>query len=150
MGGGDNVGELDREQLDRLASHFEDNIQFARHTGFRVNEVEPGRAELRLEVGESHLNGSGSMHGGVYASMLDEAMGLAVASLVGLRVATTQMNVHFLGAVHDGSVTCSAEVLHRTRRMATAEGRVYDEEGDLVALGTAAFRVFEKQGDPVV
>jgi acyl-coenzyme A thioesterase PaaI-like protein len=30
------------------------------------------------------------------------------------------------------------------------EGRVYDEEGNLVAVGTGAFRIFEKRGDPVV
>jgi len=77
-------------------------------------------------------------------------MGLSVSSLVGLRTATTQMNVHFLGAVREGRITCRSEVLHRTRRTATAEGRVYDEEGNLVAVGTGAFRIFERQGNPIV
>ena len=64
--------------------------------------------------------------------------------------ATTQMNVHFLGPVSEGRITCWGEVVHRTSRTATAEGRVYDEEGNLVALGTGAFRVFEKRGNPIV
>jgi hypothetical protein len=29
-------------------------------------------------------------------------------------------------------------------------GRVYDEEGNLVAMGIGAFRIFEKQGAPIV
>jgi uncharacterized protein (TIGR00369 family) len=77
-------------------------------------------------------------------------MGLCVVSLVGSRTATTQMNVHFLGAVSEGCITCRGEVLHRTRRTATAEGRVYDEEGNLVAMGTGSFRIFEKKGSPIV
>jgi uncharacterized protein (TIGR00369 family) len=115
-----------------------------------VGEVDPGYAVLYIDVDEVHFNGNGTLHGGVYTSLIDNAMGLSVSSLVGLRTATTQMNVHFLGAVREGRITCRSEVLHRTRRTATAEGRVYDEEGNLVAIGTGAFRIFEKQGNPIV
>jgi acyl-coenzyme A thioesterase PaaI-like protein len=44
----------------------------------------------------------------------------------------------------------ASTVVHKTRRTATAEGRVYDEEGNLVAMGIGAFRIFEKQGAPSV
>jgi acyl-coenzyme A thioesterase PaaI-like protein len=33
---------------------------------------------------------------------------------------------------------------------ATAQGWVYDEEENLVAMGTGAFRIFEKKGNPIV
>ncbi len=97
-----------------------------------------------------HLNGNGTLHGGVYASLLDNAMGLSVAALVGLRTATIGLDVHFLGAVREGRITCSAEVVHRTRRIATVEARVRDGDGNLVAMGTGTFRIFEKRGDPIV
>ncbi len=46
---------------------------------------------------------------------------------------------------------CSAcNVVHRTRRTATAESKVYDADGKLVAMGTAAFRVFDKKGSAIV
>lgn len=144
------MGELNWEQLDRLTQYFDENIEFADHIGVKVDEVEPGRAVLCVDIEDIHLNGNGTLHGGVYSSLLDNAMGLSVSSLVGLRTATTQMNVHFLGAVREGRVTCRSEVVHRTRRTATAEGRVYDEEGNLVAMGTGAFRIFEKEGNPIV
>jgi uncharacterized protein (TIGR00369 family) len=73
-----------------------------------------------------------------------------VLSLVGVRIATIEMNVHFLGAVGGGRVTCQADVVHRTRRTATAEAKVHDAEGNLVAMGTGAFRVFEKKGNAIV
>ena len=144
------VGELNAEQLERLASYFDEEVTFSKHIKARVEEVEPGRAVLHVDVEDIHLNGNGTLHGGVYSSLMDNAMGLSVSSLVGLRTATTQMNVHFLGPVSEGRLTCRGEVVHRTRRTATAEGRVYDQEGNLVALGTGAFRVFEKKGDPIV
>jgi len=141
---------LSKEQLENLARYFNEEVTFSRHIGAKVEEVEPGRSVISIEVKEVHLNGAGTLHGGVYASLIDNAMGLSVLALVGVRTATIQMNVHFLGAVSGGHITCASEVLHRTRRTATAEAKVYDAERNLVALGTGAFRVFEKPGNAIV
>jgi uncharacterized protein (TIGR00369 family) len=101
-------------------------------------------------VDEIHLNGAGTLHGGVYASLIDNAMGLSVLALVGLRTATIGLDVKFLGAVREGRITYSAEVNHRTRRGATVEAKVRDDDGNLVTLGMGTFRIFEKRGDPIV
>jgi uncharacterized protein (TIGR00369 family) len=90
------------------------------------------------------------IHGGVYGSLIDTSMGLSVMALVGVRTATFQMNVHFLGAVNEGLITCESEVVRRTRRAATAEAKVRDAEGNLVAIGTGPFRVFERKGKAIV
>ncbi len=144
------VGELDHEQLERLASYFDEEVTFSKHIRIRVEDVEPGRAVLYVDVEDIHFNGNGSLHGGVYTSLIDNATGLAVSSLVGLRTATIQMDAHFLEPVSGGRITCRAEVVHRTRRTATAEGKIYDEEGNLVAIGAGVFRIFEKEGNPIV
>jgi uncharacterized protein (TIGR00369 family) len=141
---------LSKEQLGHLTQYFNEEVTFSRHIGAKVKEVEPGRSVISIDVEDIHLNGAGTLHGGVYASLIDNAMGLSVLALVGVRTATIQMNVHFLGAVSGGRITCKSEVLHRTRRTATAEAKVYDAEDNLVALGTGAFRVFEKPGNAIV
>jgi uncharacterized protein (TIGR00369 family) len=143
-------GTMSEEQLNHLARYFNEEVTFSRHIGAKVERVEPGRSTISIEVENIHLNGAGTLHGGVYASLIDNAMGLSVLALVGVRSATIQMNVHFLGAVSEGRITCESEVLHRTRRTATAEAKVRDAEGNLVALGTGAFRVFEKKGSAIV
>ena len=140
----------DREQLDKLARYFDEEVSFSRHIGAKVDEVEPGRAVISINIEDVHLNGAGTLHGGVYASLIDNSMGIAVLALVGVRTATIEMNVHFLGAVNEGRITCRGEVVHRTRRTATAEAKVYDDAGNLVAMGTGAFRVFEKKGSAIV
>ena len=139
-----------KEQLTQLARYFDEAVTFSRHIKSRVEEVEPGRAVCRIDVEDVHLNGNGTLHGGVYASLIDNAMGLSVAALVGLRTATIALDVHFLGAVREGAITCIAEVVHRTRRIATVEAKVRDAEGNLVAMGTGTFRIFEKHGNPIV
>jgi uncharacterized protein (TIGR00369 family) len=146
----DDVGVLSQEQLTRLARYFDEKVTFSRHFKSKVEEVEPGKAVCRIDIEDIHLNGNGTLHGGVYASLIDNAMGLAVAALVGLRTATIGLDVKFLGAVREGRITCSAEVVHRTRRIATVEARVRNGEDNLVALGTGTFRIFEKRGDPIV
>ena len=146
----DDVGVLSEEQLDHLAQYFNEEVTFSKHIGAKVEEVEPGRSVMYIDVEDVHLNGSGTLHGGVYASLLDNAMGLSVLALVGMRTATIEMNVHFLGAVNEGRITCESEVVHRTRRTATAEAKVRDAGGNLVAMGTGAFRVFESKGNAIV
>ena len=147
---GDDGATLSEEQLDHLAQYFNEEVTFSRHIGAKVEEVEPGRAVLHIDVEEIHLNGNGTLHGGVHSALIDNAMGLSVSSLVGVRTATMQMNVHFLGAVREGRITCRSEVVHRTRRTATAQGWVYDEEENLFTMGTGTFRIFEKKGNPIV
>jgi uncharacterized protein (TIGR00369 family) len=128
-----------REMVGR---YFETQVEFARHVGIRVDEVRAGASTCSIEMdGAVHRNGLGVVHGGVHATLIDTAMAVSVASL-GLRGATTQMNVHFVGAARDGRLVCSAEVVHRTGKTATAEARVHDASGELLALATASFRIF--------
>jgi uncharacterized protein (TIGR00369 family) len=146
----DDTIALSDQQLVDLAQYFNEEVTFSRHIGAKVEEVEPGRSVITIDVKDIHLNGAGTLHGGVYASLIDTTMGLSVLALVGVRTATIEMNVHFLGAVSDGRITCQSQVVHRTRRTATAEAKVRDSEGNLVAMGTGAFRVFERKGNAIV
>jgi acyl-coenzyme A thioesterase PaaI-like protein len=96
----DDVETLSEDQLDHLARYFNEEVTFSKHIGAKVEEVEPGRSVVYIDVEDTHLNGTGTLHGGVYASLIDNAMGLSVLALVGVRIATVEMNVHFLGAPH--------------------------------------------------
>ena len=75
-------GTLNDEQLDHLARYFNEEVTFSKHIGAKVKEVEPGRSVISIDVQDIHLNGAGTLHGGVYASLIDNAMGLSVVALV--------------------------------------------------------------------
>ena len=50
----------------------------------------------------------------------------------------------------EGKITCSAEVVHRTRHIATVEANVSDGEGTFMASCTGTCRIFEKRGALIV
>lgn len=54
------VGELNREQLDLLAQHFNETVEFTRHIGLKDEGVEPGRAVLYLDTEEYTLTAAGA------------------------------------------------------------------------------------------
>ena len=87
----DSKSVLNRKQLEQLVSYFDEKVEFSKHIKARIEDAEPGRAILYIDTGEIHLNGNGSLHGGVYTTLIDNAMGLSVVSLVNSRTATTQM-----------------------------------------------------------
>lgn len=132
---------MSEEDLARLKEFFETSVAFPRLAGVEVDEIQPGKTVFHLDVGEQHMNGSGAVHGGVHATLMDSAMAVALIAL-GLRVSTTQMTVHYLGPVTGTRITCTAQLIHRTRRTALAEARIHD--GDtLIALATASFHIIE-------
>jgi uncharacterized protein (TIGR00369 family) len=108
--------------------------------GFRGVEVELGRAVFEFEPGPQHYNPIGSVHGGVAMTLLDSAMGCAIHSLLeaGVGYTTLEVKTNFVRAmtVDTGLVRCEGTVLHSGSRVATAEGKVFDAAGKLLAHGT--------------
>ncbi|SMF33253.1 uncharacterized domain 1-containing protein [Tistlia consotensis] len=118
------------------------------HTlGFRLAEVEAGRA---LFVGTPHwglYNPIGSVHGGYAATLLDSCMSCAVHSLLpaGSGYTTAEIKVNFVRAISadSGELRAEGRIIHPGRRLATSEGRITDAKGRLLAHGTATCFVFE-------
>jgi hypothetical protein len=61
-----------------------------------------------------------------------------------------QSSIRAVSKAREGRIICMSEVIRRMRRTATAEGRIFDGEGNLVVMGTSSFRIFEKHGAPIV
>jgi uncharacterized protein (TIGR00369 family) len=114
--------------------------------GFRGVEAEPGRAVFEIVPGEQHYNPIGSVHGGVALTLLDSAMGCAVHTLLeaGVGYTTLELKANFVRPIRadTGVVRCEGTVLHAGSRVATAEGRVTDAAGKLLAHGTTTCLVF--------
>jgi uncharacterized protein (TIGR00369 family) len=108
--------------------------------GFRGVEAEPGRAVFEIVPGDEHYNPIGSVHGGVALTLLDSAMGCAVHTLLdpGVGYTTLEVKANFVRAItaETGLVRCEGTVVHAGTRVATAEGRVTDAAGKLLAHGT--------------
>ena len=66
--------------------------------GFTLREVESGRAVFEIVPAEFHYNPIGTVHGGVYATLLDSAAGCALHSLLpdGVGYTSLDLTVKFL------------------------------------------------------
>jgi uncharacterized protein (TIGR00369 family) len=109
--------------------------------------AEPGVVVMHSVPGFRHYNPIGSVHGGYAATLLDSAMGLAVHSMlpVGTGYTTLEFKVSFIkGMTKDsGAVRTEGRTLNVGRRAATAEARMTDSKGRLLAHATTTCLVFE-------
>jgi uncharacterized protein (TIGR00369 family) len=119
--------------------------------------ADPGVVAMHSIPDFRHYNPIGSVHGGYAATLLDSAMGLAVHSMLpaGSGYTTLEFKVSFIrGMTKDtGPVRTEGKVLNVGRRAATAEARITDSKGRLLAHATTTCLVFEipkatKKGTP--
>ncbi len=111
------------------------------------SSAEPGVVAFHSIPGFRHYNPIGSVHGGYAAILLDSAMGLAVHSALpaGTGYTTLEFKVSFIkGMTKDtGPVRTEGRTLNVGRRAATAEARITDARGRLLAHATTTCLVFE-------
>lgn len=109
--------------------------------GFRLVEVEPGRAVFEGAAGPHLLNPLGGVHGGVALTLIDSAAGCAVHTELppGMGYTTVETKVNFTRPIPpDGSpVRCEGRVVTRGRQIATAEARLLSADGKILAHGTS-------------
>lgn len=112
----------------------------------RVESVEAGKVVFAFTPAEYHYNPIGSVHGGVYSSLLDSAAGCAVHTQLPLGMAYTSidLSVRFLAPIRvdTGPVVCTGTVRHKGSRVALAEAAIIDESGRLLATATSSCLLF--------
>ncbi|SEC50960.1 uncharacterized domain 1-containing protein [Streptomyces sp. 3213] len=113
---------------------------------FTVDEVDFGRAVFSLVPGEEHYNPIGSVHGGVFATLLDSAAGCAVQSTLpeGMGYTSLDLTVKFLRPVtaDTGRIRAVGTVLNGGRRTALAQAQLLDEKDRLLAHATSSCLLF--------
>jgi uncharacterized protein (TIGR00369 family) len=119
----------------------------ARTLGYDVIEAAKGRVVIVCQPNDSHLNPSGTVHGGLSATLLDSCMGLAIWTTLakGLAQTTLEFKISLVRPITPQTGTIKAEglVLNSGRRVGTAEGRIMDGQGKLLAHGTTTCLIFE-------
>ena len=114
---------------------------FREHVALQVEPQDDGTSAVVVDAGEEHLNPRGSVHGGVLATIIDVAMGTAVATTGGEAPVTVSLSVTYLEPGRPGRLEGRARVRKRGKRLVVVEAEVV-QDGDVVAdaLGTFAVR----------
>ena len=119
----------------------------AQTLGYDVAEAANGRVVVTAEPNDTHLNPAGTVHGGLAATLLDSCMGLAILSTLekGVGQTTLEFKISLVRPItpQTGLITAEGVVLSRGRRVGTAEGRITDGNGRLLAHGTTTCLIFQ-------
>ncbi len=120
------------------------------HTlNMRLESVEAGVAVFAMTPAEFHYNPIGSVHGGVYSTLLDSAAGCAVQTLLpaGTGYTSLDLSVRFLRPIRvdTGDITCTGTVRNLGRRTALAEAALTSSQGKLLATATSSCLIFSDQ-----
>lgn len=112
-------------------------------------EVEDGRVVLTCTTREDFANPLGALHGGIAATLLDSAMACAVHTTLPPGVAYTSLDISVRyvkpGSVDGVELRAEGRVIHRGRKVRTAEASLTDGEGQLYATATSSLMIIESQ-----
>lgn len=115
--------------------------------GLRRTHFTDGEARFEVETGPQHMNRIGIPHGGVYATLLDCALGATgcwAGSADAFRPAVTlTLNVSFIGQPRGQRLIAEGRRVGGGRSIYFSEGEVRDEFGTLVAQATGSFKIVQ-------
>lgn len=111
-----------------------------------IFEAEPGRVVFAARPEKKHYNPIGSVHGGFAGTMLDSCMSCAVQSMLpkGMGYTTLEYKVSLVRGISDktGTVYAEGNAIQVGSRVGTAEGRILDAGGKILATGTTTCLIF--------
>jgi uncharacterized protein (TIGR00369 family) len=123
---------------------------FHHEIGFTIDPdgTGPGYCTLTGRVQMRHLNINGVVHGGVYATILDTAMGGAVVSVLkkGEVTATTSLYIEFLRPAQEhATLTARGEIIRRGRHLAFVEGDLFDDSGRRLSQAHGTWYIWSQE-----
>ncbi|MCA0042878.1 PaaI family thioesterase [Celeribacter litoreus] len=115
------------------------------HIGLIFTYWVEGEARLELPIGPQHLNRHGIPHGGIYAMLLDTAMGYSGAFTGDPEVRqnnlTLTLTVNYLSRPKGKTLIAEGKRVGGGAKTFFAEGKITDETGELIATASGAFKM---------
>ncbi len=108
-------------------------------------DPDPERRRIvgRFRLGTEYQGGPGFIHGGIIATVLDEAMG-KVCRFSDVRAVTAELVVEYLKPVRvEQEIRVEAFESQRDGRQLFHQGEIRDTEGELLARGRGRFVVVD-------
>ena len=135
--------------LKNIRQHGRDANPFFISMGIEIVSYEQGKAVLKMQVRPDMHNGVGWLQGGMLVALADEAIALALYTLLKENegIATISESTSFVKGVREGVIVAEAKVIKKGRRVAFAEAEVFLENGKKTMLSrtSAAFAVTAKE-----
>jgi uncharacterized protein (TIGR00369 family) len=106
--------------------------------GIEVLEVRRGSTRMRLAIEDRHIAPNGYLHAGAVVGLADTACGYGCRASLPDRATgftTVELKTNFLGTALDGSLLCTAQLVHGGRTTQVWDADVLDEgSGKRIAM----------------
>lgn len=120
-------------------------MPFEQTLGLKLARRHTDGVTCRLTLHEGHLNGDGVVHGGILASVADEAAWYAIVEAHGrdCKVTTTDLAIHYLRPVSGAFLRARCYVIKPGRRLFSTRVEIYDARNKLAAHATVTYMILE-------
>lgn len=115
--------------------------------GMKEVSMEHGKAEVRLDITPGLLQRRGFVHGGAIATLIDGTIGSAVRSTLKEEElsSTVEMKINYVRPASGEFLIGKAVISHAGKQLMVGTAEVFNEEGKLVAMGSATFFIIRGQ-----
>lgn len=132
---------MTREHL----AEFVSAIPFNRYCGIELDRTHDDGVTVACDIAPDLLNGHGTLHGGLTATLADVALGIAVCWLVGkTKSATTvEMKINYLRPAVSGRVKARAKLVRTGSTLCTGTVEIVDENKQVVAVALGTYMLLK-------
>ncbi len=111
--------------------------------GIAIQHFESGDATLSMPGRPNMLNGEGWLQGGLFIALADEAMALALYTLLDRtdHAATISETTSFLKGIQAGTIFATGHIIRKRSRIAFLQAEVRDADGDILSRTSATFAI---------
>lgn len=100
--------------------------------------------EIPLLITKDHTNIHGMVHGGVFVTLLDTAMGYSCYHGANKPCVTLDINTSFISNCKPGEVvTTYGNLVHVGKKIIVTEGKIVDRNGKIMVVGQGTFFVLQ-------
>jgi len=112
--------------LDEIREKGSGANPFFKLMGIEVISFGEGKAELSMKLRQDMMNGAGWMQGGLFTALSDEAMALALLTILGEEesIATISESTSYFWGVKEGEIIAKGAVVRKARQVAFTEGQI--------------------------
>ncbi|MBZ5606230.1 MAG: PaaI family thioesterase [Acidobacteriia bacterium] len=117
-------------------------MSFEHQLNLRVAEKHEDGVTVHFDLLPNYLNSNGVLHGGVTASLADEAAWHAMENRFGYGVrpsTTTELKVNYLRPISGKQVSARAYLVRAGKTLCVSRVDIFDEAKNLAAIGIVTY-----------
>jgi len=104
-----------------------------------------GKTRVLMKVTENLKQFYGNVHGGAIASLMDSSIAVAINQRLEPEegASTVELKINYLRPINKGNLWGEGKVIQKGRKIVVAQGEIKNDEGQILAIGTATFMIIK-------